>query len=98
MLLIRDIFRCKPGKARQVAEKFKQALPAFEAHDGFRNARVMVDLVADYWTVVMEAEVDDLAQFDSHMQSYGSRPEVQEALAGYLDLVEGGRREIYRIL
>jgi hypothetical protein len=98
MYLIRDVFRCKPGKARTVAEKFKATLPSMEAHDGFRNIRVLVDYVSDYWTVVLEAEVDDLAQFDRHMASYSSRPEVREALAGYLDLVEGGHREIYRIL
>jgi hypothetical protein len=32
------------------------------------------------------------------MASYGSRPEVREAMAGYLDLVEGGHREIFRIV
>jgi hypothetical protein len=98
MLLIRDIFRCKPGKARQVAEMLKGLLPSFEQHDGFRNSRVLVDLVAEYWTVVLEAEVEDLAQFERHMQTYGSRPEVREAMAGYTELVEGGRREIFRIL
>ena len=98
MLLIRDVFRCKPGKARQVAEMFKRTMPSMEEHDGFLNSRVMVDYVSTYWTVVLEAEVEDIGQFDQHMNSYGSRPEVREALEGYLDLVEGGHREIYRIL
>ena len=98
MLLIRDIFRCKPGKSRQVAEMFKRALSSFEPEDGLHNVRVMVDFVADYWTVVMELEVEDLAQFERNMERYRSRPEVQEAMAGYMDLVEGGRREIYRLL
>jgi hypothetical protein len=98
MLLIRDVFQCKPGFARQVAEKFKRALPSFALHDGFQHARVMVDYVSDYWTVVLEGEVEDLGQFDRHMQTYGSRPEVREALEGYLDMVVGGHREIYRII
>ena len=41
---------------------------------------------------------DDLARFEDHMQTFSSRPEVRQALDGYMDLVEGGHREIYRIL
>ena len=43
-------------------------------------------------------EVDELSQFEHHMAGYGSRPDVQEAMRGYTDLVEGGHREIFRIL
>lgn len=98
MLLIRDVFRCKPGKARQVAEMFKATITSMEEHDGFKNCRVMVDYVANYWTVVLQAEVESIEMFDGHMHSFGSREEVRTALAGYLDLVEGGHREIYRIV
>ncbi len=98
MLLIRDVFRCKPGKARQLAEMFKKTIPSMEKEDGFRHSRVMVDYAASYWTVVLEAEIEDISQFDQHMNTYGARPEVKKALEGYHDLVEGGYREIYRII
>ncbi len=98
MLLVRDVFRCKPGKSRQVAEMFKKTISSMEKLDGFRNPRVMLDLVANYWTVVLESEVDSLERFESHMTAFSSRPEVREALAGYMDLVEGGEREIYKIV
>jgi hypothetical protein len=29
---------------------------------------------------------------------FSARPEVKEKLAGYMDMVEGGHREIYRIV
>lgn len=98
MLLIRDVFRCRPGKAGEVARRLQATLPSTEAEDGFRNCRVLVDYVGAYWTVVMEGEVDDLSQFDHHMAGYGSRPAVQEAMRGYTDLVESGYREVFRIL
>jgi len=98
MLLIRDVFRCKPGKAKELADRFKRTVASMEEHDGFRNSRVMVDLVANYWTVVLQAEVESLADFERHMASYSSRAEVQEIMAGYMELVEGGHREIYRIV
>ena len=97
MYVIRDIFRCKPGKAKLLVEKLRATLPSTEKEDGFRNCRLMVDAVATYWTVVLEAEFESLDQFEKHMTEFGRRPEVREALAGYMDLVDSGHREIYRV-
>ncbi len=94
MYLVRDVFRCKPGKAGAVAEKFKQV----NALMGPRSSRVLVDAVATYWTVVLEAEVEDLAAFEQEMRAYRDTPGVQEAMAGYMDLVDGGHREIFRVV
>lgn len=98
MYVVRDVFQCKPGKAKYVAEMFKRTIPSMEKLDGFTNCRVMVDSVAGYWTVVLETEVESFAAFEGHMGSFSSRPEVQEALKGYMELVEGGHREIFRII
>jgi heme-degrading monooxygenase HmoA len=98
MFLIRDVFHCKPGKAKDLAMRFKRLLPHMEREDGFTNGRVMVDAIAEYWTVVLEAECESLEQFEKHMTEFGSRAEVREVLAGYMELVEGGQREIYRLV
>ncbi len=98
MFVVRDVFRCKPGKARELAERFKKTFASCEEHDGFTNCRVMVDAVADYWTVVVECDFERLDDFEGHMRDFGTRPEVREAMEGYMDLVVEGHREIYRIL
>lgn len=98
MFIVRDVFQCKPGQAKALAEIFKRALPHFESLDGFVNGRVMVDAVAGYWTVVMEVEVDSLAGFEKHLATSGSHPEIREIMKGYMDLVTGGHREIYRLV
>jgi hypothetical protein len=98
MLLIRDVFRCKPGQAGEVARRLQLTLASSEAEDGFRNSRVLVDFVGSYWTVVLEAEAEDLGQFEHHMRGYAARPEVAEAMRGYTELVSDGYREIFRIL
>jgi heme-degrading monooxygenase HmoA len=98
MFVVRDVFRCKPGKARELAERFKKTVPSCEEHDGFTNCRVMVDAVADYWTVVLECDFERLDDFEGHMRDFGGRAEVKEALAGYMDLVVEGHREIYRLV
>ena len=98
MYLVRDIFQCKPGKAGELAAKFQKTFPSMETEDRFRNCRVLVDAVANYWTVVLECEFESLADFEHHLAEYGRRDDVREAMAGYMDLVEGGRREIFRIV
>ena len=98
MYLIRDVFRCRPGSASELAGRLKRVLGSMERDDGFRNCRVMVDYVARYWTVVLQAETEDLAGFEHHMATFGSRPEVREVMEGYMELVEEGHREIYRIV
>lgn len=98
MFVVRDVFHCKPGQAKALAEIFKRALPHFESIDGFVNGRVMVDAVASYWTVVMEVEVASLAGFEEHVAKSGARPEIREIMQGYMDLVTGGHREIFRLV
>jgi heme-degrading monooxygenase HmoA len=97
MYVVRDIFRCKPGKAKELVAKFKKTIKSMEQLDGFSNIRLMVDAVADYWTVVLESDVATLEQFEQHLREWGARPEVRDAMEGYMELVEGGRREIFRI-
>src|SRR5262245_2335608 len=99
MYVVRDLFRCKPGKSRAVAEKFKNAIPMMQRMGGGSgNVRVLLDFVADYWTVVLESEVQDLQQFEREMEMYMTKPEFREAMAGYVDMVDGGRREIYKVV
>ena len=95
MHVVRNVFRCKPGKAKDVIEKFKAAHTLIS--DSGVRPRVLVDEVAGFWTVVVELEVDDLAAFNNLMQERGSRADVQQAMAGYTDLVESGYREIFRV-
>jgi hypothetical protein len=96
MYVIRNVFRCKPGKAMEVAQKFNAAHAAM-SDLGFQT-RVMVDEVADFWTVVAEVMVDDMAKFAERMRERGSRDDVKQAMAGYMDLVESGRREVFRLV
>lgn len=98
MFLVRDIFQCKPGRSGEMAARLKRTVPSMETQDRFRNCRVMVDSVADYWTVVLEAEFESLSDLERHMADYSSRADVREAMAGYMDLVQTGRREIFRMV
>ena len=96
MYLIREIFHTKPGKAKELVNKFKQTKPFMEK-SGFKNFKIMTDIATTYWTVVLETEVEDLGKFAKEIRGETAQPEMEEIMKGYMDLVEGGKREIYLI-
>jgi hypothetical protein len=97
MYLIRDIMYCKPGKTRPMVEKFL-ALSKLGQEMGFASQRVMTDVSAErYWTVVSEMEVPNLEAHAEMSRKAMEIPEFQEVMKGYHDLIDSGRREIYKI-
>jgi hypothetical protein len=101
MLLIRELMYCKPGKVRALVEKFL-AMAKLGEKAGMGKMRVMTDFSAErYWTLVTEFEVPSLDAFERMMKGEGmdekAMAEMDAIMKGYHDLVDGGRREIYRI-
>jgi len=101
MYLVRDIFNCKPGKVRPMVDKFI-AMGKLGEKLGMPRMRVMTDFCAEqYWTVVSEMEVPNLQAFEDMMSNpQGSAEDMkkfEEIMKGYHELVDHGRREIYKI-
>ena len=101
MLLIREIMYCKPGKVRPMVEKFI-AMSKLGEKSGMPKMKVMTDFSAErYWTIIAEMEVPSLDAFEKMMQGTGMNEadmkEMENLMKGYHDLVEKGRREIYKL-
>ncbi|MFZ0390167.1 MAG: hypothetical protein WAN36_06880 [Calditrichia bacterium] len=96
MYMVREVFYAKPGKAKELVNKFKQVAPHFEQM-GMQNLKVMTDVAAKYWTVVMESEVEDIGDFIKELRGATSQPEISKIMEGYMDLVKSGKREIFII-
>jgi hypothetical protein len=103
MLLVREVFHCKPGKVRPMVEKFL-AMSALNEKLGMGKSRIMTDFAGDrYWTIISEWEVASLAAFEAMMagQGQGQNEEdmkkFEEIMKGYHELVDHGHREIYKI-
>ena len=97
MIVIRDVFRCKPGKAKVLIEQFKTAMPLMIGDENMGKVRILVDAVSTYWTVVLESEAENLAEFEKRMSEMKPSPEAEKAMEGYMDNVDGGYREIFRV-
>ena len=97
MYVIREVLRCKPGKVRQMVEKFR-AISTALTELGHDPLRLMTDVSGErFWTIVAEAKVDTLDQFLGVEQQLMANEVLRRAMADYHDLVASGRREVYRI-
>jgi len=101
MLLIREVFYCKPGKVRPMVEKFL-TMASLNQQAGLGRMRIMTDYAGEqYWTVVGEFEVNSMQEFEEMMAGKGMTEEMtkkfEDAMKGYHDLVDHGRREIFKI-
>jgi len=96
MYLVRSVFRAKPGQAKALVAKFKTAQPYFDQME-FGSTRILTDAVAGFWTVVVELEVEDLGGYMKMVETRPDNPELERAMAGYMDHVESGHREVFRI-
>ena len=101
MLLIREVMYCKPGKVRPMVERFL-AMNKLSAKVGMPPMRVMTDFCAEqYWTLVAEMEVASVDEFERMMQGGGQNAEAMKEfetiMKDYHELVDHGRREIYKI-
>ncbi len=101
MYVIRDIMYCKPGKVRAMTDKFI-AMSKLAEKVGRPRMRIMTDFCAErYWTVVSEMEVADLQTFEQMMASpEGSSDDMkqmEEIMKDYHDLIDHGKREIYKL-
>ena len=101
MYIVRDIMYCKPGKVRPLVEKFL-AMSRLSERVGMPKMRIMTDLCAEqYWTLVAEMEVPSLQAFEAMLSPTGmseaDAKEFEKIMDGYHDLVDHGKREIYKL-
>ena len=93
MLIVREVFVAKPGCASKLAALFKETVQMGWAG----SCRVMTDMTGDFNRVVLETEVDSLAELEKRMQEYTSNKAMHEKMKGYTDLYQTGSREIFRV-
>jgi hypothetical protein len=97
MLVIRDVFHCRPGKVRPMVEKFL-AMKKIGEKAGLGSMKIMTDLSGQrFWTIVAEMEVESLEKFMAMDSNAELAKEFEQLMKGYHDLVDSGHREIYTL-
>jgi hypothetical protein len=99
MLLVRDVFRLKFGKAREALTAFKAVGEYASAHGMDQSAtRILTDMVGPYYTLVLETTVENLAAFEERGRRMMGDDEMRKLYQQFTPLVDSGYREIFTIV
>lgn len=97
MYVIREILNCKPGRVSKMVEKFR-SISMLMKELGHEPLRLLTDVAGEpFWTVVAEARVETIDDFFAMEHKLMASETLRKVMADYHDLVESGRREIYRV-
>ena len=96
MIIVHDIFICKPGNASKLAKLFKEVMSGNE-----ELVNIMTDLAGQYNKVVVVTQFESLSAFEKSWDKYKKDPEamkkMSEKMAGYHDMYLTGSRELFQI-
>ena len=98
MILVREVFQLKFGKAKEAKAAWKKAIAIFRKHN-MTVGRAVMDLTGPYYTFVLENTYNDLASFEESLKDELNMKEFGKWYnRKFAPLVESGRREIFTIV
>jgi|ERR1051326_2354166 lipoate synthase len=96
MIIVHDIFVCKPGNASKMAKMFKEMMG-----DNKEVVSIMTDMTGQYNRVIMVGQYQDLSEYQKFMESYMNPTEEMKQkfakMQGYTEMYLTGSREIYKV-
>jgi hypothetical protein len=99
MILVRDVFYVKPGKAQAIIEANNTFLSAFAAHLGKPAISYMLlSIDGRMDTVVLETEQESHAAFEDFLRDAQALPEFPAWVEQLNSLTKSWRREYYSIV
>ena len=95
MIIVHDIFICKPGNASKMAKMFKEAMSGMT-----EVVNIMTDMTGQYNKVVMVSKYDSLSAYEASFEKYKQQSEElkmqMEIMKDYHEMYLTGSREIYQ--
>ena len=98
MIVVRDVFQLKFGKAREAQALWEEGREFMRQGDKVKDMRLLTDLAGGpYYTLVMETAYDSLADFEGEMHE-ALNDEWRKWYQRFVPLVDGGHREIFNVV
>jgi hypothetical protein len=99
MIVVRNVFRLKFGKAREAQQLMKENLDVM-GRFGFRRdrSRVLTDVVGNFYTLVLENTFESLREWEDTAPRLMNEPAWREGYQKMLPLVESGYREVLQVV
>ena len=100
MIVIRNTFRLKFGKAREAVALFKEGNAIQKRVAGSVNVstRLLTDLTGPFYTVVLELTVPSLGAFEAAAPQLMGDKDWQANYQKLGALIESGEREIFTVV
>jgi hypothetical protein len=98
MIVVRNVFHLKFGKARDAVAVMKEGLAIQRRIAPEASARLLTDLTGRHYTLVLELTVPNLAVFEATAPRVFADPEFRANYEKMTPLVESGHREIFTIV
>ena len=96
MIIVHDIFICKPGNASKFAKMFKEVMSGNE-----ELVNIMTDMTGQFNKVVMVSKYENLAAYEQswekYMQDTEAMKKMKELMKDYHEMYFTGSREIYQV-
>ncbi len=98
MIVIRNVFQLKFGKAREALAVMKEGVAIQKRLVADASARLLTDVTGPHYTLVLELTVPNLATFEAEVPRIFGDKEFQANYQKMVPLVESGHREIFTIV
>jgi hypothetical protein len=100
MIVIRNVFQLKFGKAREAVALMKEGIAIQKrVMSGLEySTRVLTDVTGPFYTLVLEVTVPDLETFERNVPRLFGDAEWQANDQQVAPLVESGHREVFSIV
>jgi hypothetical protein len=98
MILVRDVFHLKYGKAKEAKALYKEYTEIARKH-GLPATRALTDLVGSrYYTFVWESTHESLAAWQDSQKDPRGAEELGAWYQKFAPLIDGGQREILSVV
>jgi len=97
MILVRDVFRLKFGKAKE-ARALVQEGARIASKVGYGAQRALMDLTGPYYTLVLESTHESLAAWEKGLHDTQAAREWGAWYEKFKPLAESGYREVFTVV
>jgi hypothetical protein len=97
MILVRDVFQLKLGKAKEAKALWKEA-EALAKKYGHPQGRALTDLTGPFYTFVVETPYKNLADWENSMSDPRGVEEWGKWYERFAPLLAGGHREMFTVV
>ncbi len=100
MVLVRNVFRLKFGKAKEAVEFWKQGASALAKQNFSKTpVRILTDFAgANFYTLVMESTHDSVGDYEHAASKLMNNDDWKKSYQNFVPLVESGHREIFNVV